>query len=85
MISFRALAAAASAALTLTSITGAAAATQTATATATEKLNAYVGCVNSLSERTLDSRTRHFSWAPKSAATGKERIVYGLYKISAAV
>ncbi|MGM5025599.1 DUF3829 domain-containing protein [Tardiphaga sp. 862_B3_N4_1] len=52
---------------------------------ATEKLNAYVGCVNSLSERTLDSRVRYFSWAPKSGPTGKERIVYGLYKISVAV
>ncbi|WP_441241017.1 hypothetical protein [Tardiphaga sp. 768_D3_N2_1] len=62
----------------------AAAQSSTATATATEKLNACVGCVSSLSERALDTRTRQFSWAPKSGAPDTERI-YGLYKISAAV
>lgn len=47
----------------------------------TEKLNAYVGCINRLSERSYDSRKRYFSWAAKSGPTGKERIVYGLYTI----
>ena len=38
----------------------------------TEKLNAYVGCINRLSERSYDSRSRYFSWAAKSGPTGKE-------------
>lgn len=49
--------------------------------TATEKLNAYVGCINRLSSRSYDSRSRYFSWAPKSGPTGKERIIYGTYTI----
>ena len=47
----------------------------------TEKLNAYVGCINRLSERSYDSRSRYFSWAAKSGPTGKERIIYGTYAI----
>jgi hypothetical protein len=47
----------------------------------TEKLNAYVGCINRLSERSYDSRSRYFSWAAKSGPTGKERIIYGTYTI----
>jgi Protein of unknown function (DUF3829) len=47
----------------------------------TEKLNAYVGCINWLSERSYDSRSRYFSWAAKSGPTGKERIIYGTYAI----
>src|SRR5437764_10057665 len=31
----------------------------------TEKLNAYVGCINRLSERAYDSRARYFSWVGK--------------------
>src|SRR5689334_234000 len=46
-----------------------------------EKLNAYVGCINRLSSRALESRARYFSWAPKAGPTGKERIIYGLYTI----
>jgi hypothetical protein len=49
---------------------------------ATEKLNAYVGCINRLSERSYDSRRRYFSWVrDKNGPTGKERIIYGLYTI----
>ena len=48
---------------------------------ATEKLNAYVGCINRLSARALDSRARYFSWVGKNGPTGKERIIYGLYTI----
>jgi hypothetical protein len=49
---------------------------------ATEKLNAYVGCINRLSERAYDSRKRYFSWVRnKNGPTGKERIIYGLYTI----
>ncbi|WP_295845009.1 YiiG family protein [Tardiphaga sp.] len=48
---------------------------------ATEKLNAYVGCINRLSARALESRARYFSWVGKSGPTGKERIIYGLYTI----
>jgi hypothetical protein len=47
----------------------------------TEKLNAYVGCINRLSERSYDSRSRYFGWAAKSGPTGKERIIYGTYAI----
>jgi Protein of unknown function (DUF3829) len=48
---------------------------------ATEKLNAYVGCINRLSERAYESRKRYFSWAGKHGPTGKERIIYGTYTI----
>ena len=47
----------------------------------TEKLNAYVGCINRLSERSYESRKRYFSWAGKNGPTGKERIIYGTYTI----
>ena len=47
----------------------------------TEKLNAYVGCINRLSERSYDSRRRYFEWVGKSGPTGKERIIYGTYTI----
>jgi hypothetical protein len=46
-----------------------------------EKLNAYIGCMNRLSERSYQSRSRYFSWAAKSGPTGKERIIYGTYTI----
>ena len=46
-----------------------------------EKINAYIGCINRLSERSYASRQRYFSWAAKSGPTGKERIIYGLYTI----
>jgi hypothetical protein len=46
-----------------------------------EKLNAYVGCINRLSERAYDSRARYFSWVGKNGPTGRERIIYGLYTI----
>lgn len=46
------------------------------------KMNAYVGCINRLSERAYDSRKRYFSWVGKNGPTGKERIVYGTYTIS---
>jgi hypothetical protein len=58
-----------------------AAAQQTPPSTAVEKINAYVGCINRLSERSYDSRRRYFSWAKKSGPTGKERIIYGTYTI----
>ncbi|WPO44117.1 DUF3829 domain-containing protein [Tardiphaga sp. 42S5] len=83
MISFRTFVVAAGAEMVLTSANTAPASAQSSTAT--EKLNSYVGCINSLSKRALDSRTRYFSWTPKSSPTGKERIVYRLYNISAAV
>ena len=57
------------------------AAAQTPSPSATEKLNAYVGCINRLSSRSYDSRSRYFSWAAKSGPTGKERIIYGTYTI----
>jgi hypothetical protein len=47
----------------------------------TEKMNAYVGCINRLSERAYESRKRYASWAAKSGPTGNERIVYGTYTI----
>jgi len=48
---------------------------------ANEKINAYVGCINRLSERSYESRARYFSWAAKTGPTGKERIIYGTYTI----
>ena len=36
-----------------------------------QKLNAYVGCINRLSERSYSSRERYFSWAAKTGPTGK--------------
>lgn len=47
----------------------------------TGKLNAYVGCINRLSERSYDSRRRYFEWVGKNGPTGKERIIYGTYTI----
>jgi hypothetical protein len=47
----------------------------------TEKLNAYIGCINRLSERSYESRNRYFSWAARTGPTGKERIIYGTYTI----
>ena len=44
-------------------------------------MNAYVGCINRLSERSYNSRKRYFSWAAQSGPTGKERIIYGTYTI----
>ena len=46
-----------------------------------EKLNAYVGCINRLSERSYELRKRYFSWVSKNGPTGKERIIYGTYTI----
>ncbi|HWK94987.1 MAG TPA: YiiG family protein [Pseudolabrys sp.] len=47
-----------------------------------EKMNAYVGCINRLSERSYSSRERYFSWVKgKNGPTGKERIIYGTYTI----
>ena len=51
------------------------------TSSLTEKLNAYVGCINRLSERSYESRKRYFSWVGKNGPTGKERIIYGTYTI----
>jgi hypothetical protein len=51
------------------------------TSSLTEKLNAYVGCINRLSERSYQSRSRYFSWAAKSGPTGRERIIHGTYTI----
>ncbi|HRQ26046.1 YiiG family protein [Hyphomicrobium sp.] len=47
----------------------------------TGKLNAYVGCLNRLSERAYLARERYFSWVGKKGPTGKERIIYGTYTI----
>jgi hypothetical protein len=48
---------------------------------AIEKMNAYVGCINRLSARSYQSRSRYFSWASKKGPTGRERIIYGTYTI----
>ena len=47
----------------------------------TAKVNAYIGCINRLSERAYESRSRYFSWAGKNGPTGSERIIYGTYTI----
>ena len=47
-----------------------------------EKLNAYVGCINRLSARSLSIRARAISAGPrKEGPTGRERIIYGTYTI----
>jgi hypothetical protein len=48
---------------------------------AVAKINAYVGCINRLSERAYDSRKRYFSWVGRKGPTGRERIIYGTYTI----
>ena len=48
-----------------------------------DKLNAYIHCINNVSSRIHDSERRYFSWVDeKKGPTGKERNIYGLYKIS---
>jgi hypothetical protein len=78
MISFRAFACTAGAAVLVTLFTSAALAQ---TSSFTEKMNAYVGCINRLSERAYESRKRYFSWVGKNGPTGRERIIYGTYTI----
>ncbi len=46
-----------------------------------QKINAYVGCLNRLSARAYQSRSRYFSWVGKKGPTGHERIIYGTYTI----
>ena len=48
---------------------------------AVAKMNAYVGCINRLSERAYDLRKRYFSWVGRNGPTGRERIIYGTYTI----
>ena len=45
-----------------------------------EKLNAYVGCINRLSERSYESAPL-LLMGDKTGPTGKERIIYGTYTI----
>ena len=78
---FRAYAFAAAAVLAAPLLTQPASAQTPPASSLTEKLNAYVGCVNRLSERSYDSRARYFSWVGKNGPTGKERIIYGTYTI----
>ena len=80
MTPFRAFVFAAAAAL-FTPLPADTAAAQSQTPSLTEKINAYVGCINRLSERSYESRKRYFSWAGKNGPTGKERIIYGTYTI----
>jgi hypothetical protein len=79
MTPFRAFVFAAAETVVLTPLPAGTAAAQASPAT--EKMNAYVGCINRLSERSYDSRKRYFSWAGKKGPTGKERIIYGTYTI----
>jgi hypothetical protein len=67
------------AALLLAPLAAPQAAAQTPPAVA--KINAYVGCINRLSERAYDSRKRYFSWVGRKGPTGRERIIYGTYTI----
>jgi len=73
------------AAILATLITASPASAQTSASAQTppivQKLNAYVGCINRLSERAYDSRRRYFDWAAKTGPTGRERIIYGTYTI----
>jgi hypothetical protein len=80
MTPFRAIALLSAAAFGM-SLASAAAQDKTPPSPLVEKLNAYVGCINRLSERSYESRNRYFSWAKKTGPTGKERIIYGTYTI----
>ncbi len=51
------------------------------TVSLTAKLNAYIGCINRLSGRAYQSRSRYFSWVGRKGPTGHERIIYGTYTI----
>lgn len=48
------------------------------------KLDPSIKCINSHSHWVLKSRERYLSWikSPQAGPTGKEAIVYGLYKLS---
>ena len=46
-----------------------------------EKVQPYIECLNRLSGRALQSRSRYLSWAAKSGPTGNEKIVYGVYTL----
>jgi hypothetical protein len=81
MTPFRAVALLSATAFVLAAVPATAQQASSESAQLTEKLNAYVGCVNRLSERSYESRKRYFSWAKKSGPTGKERIIYGTYTI----
>jgi hypothetical protein len=80
MTPFRAIALLSAAAFGL-SLAPVAAQDKTSPSQLIEKLNAYVDCINRLSERSYQSRSRYFSWAKQSGPTGKERIIYGTYTI----
>jgi Protein of unknown function (DUF3829) len=48
----------------------------------TDKLQAYIGCINRLSERAQQSQSRYTSWAGKAAALNtKPKNILGLYEI----
>jgi Protein of unknown function (DUF3829) len=78
---FRALLSACAAAVLSAPLLANTASAQTPPSSLTEKLNAYVGCINRLSERSYQSRSRYFSWVGKNGPSGKERIIYGTYTI----
>jgi hypothetical protein len=46
-----------------------------------EKVQPYIACLNRLSGRAIQSRSRYLSWANKSGPAGNEKIVYGLYTL----
>ncbi len=47
-----------------------------------DKIQPYIVCQNSLTSDIYDSRGRYFQWVdPVKGLTGKERYVYGLYKV----
>lgn len=47
-----------------------------------DKLSHYIDCLNNLSRGAFNSRERYLSWASEDGVTGKERNIYGLYKLS---
>lgn len=59
-----------------------ASAAKTTGADITDKLQAYIGCINRLSERAQQSQSRYTSWAGKAAALNtKPKNILGLYEI----
>jgi hypothetical protein len=45
------------------------------------KVQPYIACLNSHSERAFASRARYLSWSAKTGPTGREKIVYGVYTL----
>jgi hypothetical protein len=81
MISTRSVAAPLSAVIAAATVAAASPPARADDQALTTTIDAYVECINRLSERAYDSIERYASWVGKQGPTGKERIIYGTYTI----